>query len=119
MFEWSKFFALAEELGARATDEAALRSAVSRAYYAVFGTARERLRNEGVAEEVLQSHWKVWRDYRRAPGRRALGIDGDRLKAKRVRADYANTIGFLPALVRDSMEMARALLISWDSLPRR
>ncbi len=119
MFEWPKFFTLAEELGARHDDEAALRSAVSRGYYAVFGTARELLRTEGVDEEVLRSHWKVWRGYKQASGRRALGIDGARLKAKRLRADYANTIDDLPALVRDSLEMVRALLIALDSIPRR
>ena len=40
MFEWAAYHTLARELATRSGDEAALRTAVSRAYYAAFCRAR-------------------------------------------------------------------------------
>ena len=54
-FEWSKYLELAEEL-VQLDDEAALRSAVSRAYYAVYGKARGHLQNKGIT--ISKSHYQ-------------------------------------------------------------
>ncbi len=43
MFEWEDFLDVAQALERQSDSEAALRSAISRAYYAVLGIAHERL----------------------------------------------------------------------------
>ncbi|MBD0324008.1 MAG: hypothetical protein ICV72_11575 [Aldersonia sp.] len=61
MFDWEEFLAFAEQLVERDADEAALRTAISRAYYAVYHRASAHLRNNVLvpAHERL-THRKVW-----------------------------------------------------------
>jgi hypothetical protein len=47
MFEWDQFLDLARQLGKQTDSEAALRSAISRAYYAVLGIAYLQLIDSG------------------------------------------------------------------------
>jgi hypothetical protein len=48
MFDWSRYLDLADELARRVSDEAAERSAISRAYYAAFGMSRRHLVQSGI-----------------------------------------------------------------------
>jgi muconolactone delta-isomerase len=48
VFDWIKFLDLAEDLATRADDEAASRSAISRAYYAAFHIGRDHLARSGI-----------------------------------------------------------------------
>ena len=113
MFDWSRYVILAEELAARTQDEAALRSAVSRAYYGVFGKTRELLRAEGVSLPASgRVHRLIWRQCRSAtePRRRHLGLAGDWLRDKRNAADYGDSLSDLPLLAGDSIRVAREML---------
>ena len=58
-FDWSQYFDVSRELADQARDapaplqEARLRATISRAYYAVFGQARDYLRRHDRIREVL------------------------------------------------------------------
>jgi hypothetical protein len=89
-FDWNHYLTLAQELGKR-PDDASKRTAISRAYYAVFNTASNRptvlaytfTKGEG-------SHERVWSLYGRNTNQECRDIAriAGRLKGKRVRADY-------------------------------
>ncbi len=66
-FDWRDYLLLAEDLATRQGDEAAARSAISRAYYAALGRAAEVLRGEGRTISFMQTHSDVWRALRRGP----------------------------------------------------
>jgi uncharacterized protein (UPF0332 family) len=93
MFEWRDYLRIAEQLitGA-AKDEAALRAAVSRAYYAAFNVAKARLfaQNRMTALQVRNVHMAVWQHYSSSPDARELRIGqaGYRLRNARNSADY-------------------------------
>jgi hypothetical protein len=119
-FDWSRYLTLAEELVRRGNDDACLRSGISRAYYAVFGRARELLRDEGVELPGREVHSAVWLTYLGAPyrQRRNIGIIGDRLRRLRMRADYEATFIDLPALAPRAVVDAGTLLRQLDALER-
>jgi hypothetical protein len=60
VFEWIDAFGLAHDLAAR-PDEAAQRSAISRAYDAVFGAARDRLTERGRRASGGPPHHRAWK----------------------------------------------------------
>ncbi len=65
-FDWFEYLTLAEELALRMKEEAAVRSAISRAYYAGFNLARIRLgqNNVPLARHLsLGSQEARWRAY--------------------------------------------------------
>lgn len=90
-FDWRGDLALADRLAAETEDEAALRSAVSRAYYAAYHRASQLVRErELVASSVELRHTVVWRLLKDQPSisfRRA-GDRGFQLKHAWVQADY-------------------------------
>jgi hypothetical protein len=89
-FDWKDFLSLAQEL-ARSTDEASKRTAISRAYYCVFNLAFARAESTGCSYPRGEGfHQWCWRKYSETPDSfcRKLGVDGDRMRALRVRADY-------------------------------
>ena len=120
-FDWADYLVFAEELAQR-SDEAALRSAMSRAYYAAFCTARNRLRQDHPyfekERQALDSHKRVWDVYRNDTHepRHSIGEVGDRLRKKRRLADYEDEVRGLPKLARDTTAKARRLLDWLDSL---
>jgi hypothetical protein len=77
------FLRVAQEL-ARQEDEAALRTAIGRAYYALFLSARDKT---GVTSPRAV-HTEVIRAVRKRPGHRALADQLDALRRLRVVADY-------------------------------
>ena len=96
MFDWADYLELADNLLGQA-NEAAFRSAVSRAYYAVYNRARQKLIEESLIYRADPSepykHKAVWDLYRYSddPPRRKVGLDGDRLRKSRTDADYNNS----------------------------
>jgi len=90
VFGWADYVALARELGARADDEAAQRSAISRAYYAAFGLAQERLIEWGWQAAGGRPHHGVWSTYQSSPREacRRIGEIGFVLRDQRNTADY-------------------------------
>jgi uncharacterized protein (UPF0332 family) len=118
-FDWSEYLTLAEELAQRRQDAASLRSAISRAYYAAFCSARDVLRREGV---VLQPtggiHAMVWHAYLNDPRRQWIGIGqrGDMLRRYRVRADYEAQFARLPEITAQSVVAAQIVLRQLQAL---
>lgn len=92
-FDWRDFMTVASTL-AQNTDEASLRSAVSRAYYAVYHTAvteapKHQVRIVRLAGQ--SDHEACWLSYKTVPAVVQVGLDGDRLKKQRHDADYRQT----------------------------
>ena len=89
-FDWNNFLVLAEELARRA-DEASKRTAISRAYYCVFNLAFARAEwSAGPFPGAESFHNWCWGKYEATPdlGCQQLGHDGQRMKRRRVKADY-------------------------------
>ncbi len=110
MFDWTLYLDLARRLG-KEPDEASKRSAVSRAYYAVFNRARELLEAEGTpVTNTGKAHDDVWRTLEAAGrGRRKLGIEGKRLRETRRKADYEGVVVALEKVTDDALATADAM----------
>lgn len=115
--------ALAQELSLRTGEEAALRSAVSRAYYSVYHQARIRLNSNNVSippDDFLGSHqrqWKVFREHLDVNCKR-IGVNGDRLREFRTRADYRDDITNIQSEAKSSLMLAVGIVGSLGALPR-
>jgi hypothetical protein len=62
-FDWNQYLTLAKTLSQAVTDEASLRSAVSRSYYSAFKLALERAELNGYRDkfdETGSSHQLLW-----------------------------------------------------------
>lgn len=91
-FDWNEFLTLAEQLATR-PDDASKRTAISRAYYCVFNLAFARAETTvGPKPQDATYHAWCWNQYTRSGNRscKQLGLDGDRMKKLRVKADYKN-----------------------------
>lgn len=89
-FDWNDFLSLARQL-ARSRDEASKRTAISRAYYCAFNLAYARAeKTVGPKPRDASYHQWCWDQYTSTNDRtcKQLGNAGQRMKARRVRADY-------------------------------
>ena len=99
-FAWVEYLTVAEALvhqrGTLAPEEACCRAAISRAYYAAYGAARNHARDvEGLGlVQTGDDHQRVLGHYRRAavPSHQAIGELLFRLRQARAQADYADTL---------------------------
>lgn len=124
MFDWGELLSLAQELAGRSGDQAAARSAVSRAYYASFHQAKEhllasddspRLSRHGAAHEQVPEHLKQ-------PGRtraeRSAAAKLERLKRQRKWADYeASEKPRLESEVEQALRDAKFILAQLTTQP--
>jgi len=121
-FDWNEYLALARKLAA-AGDEASKRSAISRAYYFVFNVAFARAEATAGGYPGGESFHKwCWDKYEKTPDAncRRLGIDGTRMKRRRVKADYkATDIPRLDDEVRRMLAEAQQFRASLDALNPR
>lgn len=121
MFDWANFLKLAEKL-VEQTDQAALRSAVSRAYYASYHRALGKLLDEGQMHRIDPTqpgkHKVIWDLYRDSVDdkRRQVGIKGDRLRKDRTNADYNNTFEANVPMARQCVNSAKFLCQSIEQL---
>lgn len=116
-FDWSEYLTLAQALAdaasASASPKAHRRTAISRAYYAAFIQARNRLRDIehrpvprlNVHEYIIQQ-FKYSRDHRR----HRIGNDLSILRNQRTKVDYDNIVPNLPALTDQSLGRARRII---------
>jgi hypothetical protein len=119
-FNWSEYLSVAEALcgrpqsGPPAGTEARQRTAVSRAYYAGFVSARNRLRDvDGVSIPASGNpHTFVAYRYSSAADshRVRIGIELRRLRIARNRCDYEDVVRNLPRLERESLAGAALIL---------
>jgi uncharacterized protein (UPF0332 family) len=90
-FAWEAFLALAEDLQNSRSDEAAMRSAVSRAYYAAYHLSLAFLEQNSIAiTSMANQHQAVWHEFQRGPDKnwKTVCRIGNNLKLRRVDADY-------------------------------
>lgn len=115
-FDWREYLTLAEQL-ALSPDEASRRSAISRAYYALYHRARPLLEAPGASlSERADSHAFVWRSLEsRGRGLRRLGQQGRRLRDLRQQADYEPEARLTDTDVQQVLESVRQLMTLIDS----
>ncbi|MGQ9625942.1 MAG: hypothetical protein ACUVV0_03445 [Anaerolineae bacterium] len=123
-FDWSKYLYLAQELAGQPTspsgEEARLRSAISRAYYAAFCKARNYLRDEekllvppgGEAHRYVRDVFRTSSDslYRR------IGHNLARLRIDRNRADYEDFVVGLSSITVIDLKLAKEVISDLSTL---
>lgn len=120
VWAWSNYLDLAQELVARADDEAAARSAISRAYYAAFGSVRDHLVRRGATvPKAGPAHAVVWTRFHASadPTHRRIADIGRILRKKRSQADYDETYPHLTLDARRAVALAQRLLSDLAGLP--
>jgi uncharacterized protein (UPF0332 family) len=91
-FDWNDYLKLAKTLS-ESTDDAALRTAISRAYYCVYNLSLDKATmNSFSLKKGASTHVQVWSLYGRNTDRdkicSQLSAIGGRMKSRRVKADY-------------------------------
>src|SRR4051812_26723610 len=123
-FDWTEYLHLAQEMAGQAatpsTEEAQLRSAISRAYYALFCKARNHLRDveqHRIPSDSLAHHY-VQAQFRnsRNKTRREIGRNLNRLRALRNQADYDDAVPALLVLTKAVLNLARRSMFLLDNL---
>jgi len=117
-FDWSEYLKLAQELAGQtvspANEEAKLRSSVSRAYYAAFCKARNYLRDiEGHSiPSTPEAHRYVRDKFKNSPDRlrRKIGDGLDRLRIRRNRVDYEDSVTGLPSMATMSLKLTQDII---------
>lgn len=112
MFGWNDYLTVAQRLTAPPADEAHLRTAISRAYYAAYHAAAAFVRAEGTLPSG-HSHVTVWDALAADLGTDGAeaGRRGHRLKLLRQAADYRNPFpGDIDKQVRFALGEARSLV---------
>jgi hypothetical protein len=119
-FNWAEYLSVAEDLcgmlvsGPAAGTEARRRAGVSRAYYASYVSARNRLRDvdritiprRGNPHDFVKKQFMNDLD----AVRRQIGIELDRLRLARNKCDYQDVVQQLPKLARRSLARAAGIL---------
>ena len=121
MFDWARYLVLAQDLVVqRSDDEASLRCAGSRAYYAAFCMASTLVFPNGRPDSTgIGSHALVWKTYKKAAEQitRKLAEDGFRLKRWRVTCDYDGSADITLAQTRLQIALAQSVLERLNSIP--
>jgi uncharacterized protein (UPF0332 family) len=113
-FDWNLYLQLAKRLSA-AGDDAAKRSAVSRAYYSAFHAASIAIKSHNVTTDPRHArdrHHRVWMAYINSSVKvcRHIGSDGQRLKYDRQEADYEPDSSFVDTRVQQCIAKAENLV---------
>lgn len=119
-FDWKDYVYLAEDLLKR-SEESCLRSAISRAYYGVFGIARNI---KGCKESARSNiHWKVINGYKSSGDKneRNIGRILDKLRRSRNDADYNEKKTISKSLTERAVYSAKHVLAEFfnDTLDMR
>ena len=124
-FDWADFLTLADALvcdpDSPGPEEASLRTAISRAYYAAFRVALNFGRDKGefTPTQTGQDH-RLVRDHFRSSSqriRRKIGLDLGRLYDNRRNADYDDVLSGRPdSLAQSSVAVAQNVLNALSSL---
>jgi uncharacterized protein (UPF0332 family) len=111
-FNWSLYLQLAQQL-AGSLDEAAHRTAISRAYYSAYHAVNDQLVANNVVTDLQRpSHERVWSVYVKSsqPACKRIGNVGFRLRNARVEADYQGNKTPSPALLQRSLRDAQSII---------
>lgn len=121
MFNWQDYLSIADQL-LQQQNEAAFRSAISRAYYATYNRAVTKLIEEMLITRVdpteVGKHKKTWDLYRFSQDgrRRQIGINGDRLRKARTDCDYDQDTSIDSTVASKCVGGARRLYDEIDGL---
>ena len=120
MFDWHEFLDLARQLEASSLNEAVLRTAISRAYYAAYHRASRHVRVAQLAPTTKRlTHELVWSLFAESSDERYrdVGDRGVELKLERIRADYnARYPGDLAKSARKAIDVSEAIIRLIDAL---
>jgi len=107
-FDWSTYLAVARHLlsapFATEHQEVAVRSSISRAYYAAFCIARNYVRRAIPVPHTGQAHAVVWNQH--DPRAQLVARKGVRLKTHRRKADYDDDVVGLSALAEQGIRLS-------------
>ena len=111
-FSWREYLRLASELAERKSEEASIRSAVSRAYYAAFHTAANHRAARSSLPTRGGSHGSVWLALMdsNVPTWQRAGNIGHKLMKFRHEVDYRDTVPNLRFRVGDAIRWADDIL---------
>lgn len=123
-FDWAEYFHVAQELSEQTKNslhqDARLRSAISRSYYAAFGKARDHLRlKDKLVEPRVDSkgqrinpHAYVAETFKNSADKERveIGVNLERMRLLRNKADYEGTFDMLAPFARTSLTMAKNVL---------
>jgi len=117
-FDWSEYLNLAKELAKQssspASEEAKLRSAISRAYYAAFCKARNYLRDvKGIQMTgSAQDHQIVAKLFKACSDRNwnKVGVNLERLRIDRNKVDYDDSISGLQSMSKVDLALAQQII---------
>ena len=123
-FDWSEYLNLANELANQATvpanQEAKLRTAISRSYYAAFINARNYLRDkEGILiPKTGDAHGYVSQQFELSidPVRRTLGENLVRLRIYRRQADYVDKFPGLFGITLAALKLSEEVIAILSNL---
>jgi hypothetical protein len=124
-FDWADYLKLAEALTrdpvSPGPEEASLRTAISRAYYAAYRNASNLAASRGeiILSGLASDHGFVINHFQNAadPTRQKIGARLSRLRGNRNKADYDDVFPGRPAdTARSSVTLARNVLAALSSL---
>ena len=106
-FDWREFLIVAHGLR-NDPSEGAQRTCLGRAYYYVYNLGLAKARSLTFKEDLPNLHRKLWDWYQKQtdPTIRQMGVEGLRMHALRIEADYKNTVPNLAGAVR--LQLGRA-----------
>ena len=124
--DWSEYFNLAKEL-AETSEEAELRSAVSRAYYSAFCLARNYLRDIQLDPRLswhktydINAHKYVAEKFiynqSKSQTMIEIGQNLNRLRKMRNKAEYEDTIFYLQKEARTALMLAQNIILALSNL---
>ena len=123
-FDWSEYLNVAKELAGVTTtpanQEAKLRAAISRAYYAAFINARNHLRDQegylipttGNAHRYVSQQFELSSDV----VRQSIADKLSRLKAYRKQADYVDKFPGLAGITLMALKLSEEIISTLNSL---
>lgn len=120
-FDWSQYLELAKNLSNK-TDEASLRTAVSRSYYCAYNLALDRAKLNQYrppADNMGGIHEQLWNLYGRNDTDhdcKYLALWGPRMKRRRVKADYHLNYPNIQQEAKDAIKDAEQCLAKLAAL---
>jgi uncharacterized protein (UPF0332 family) len=110
MFDWLLYLNVADKM-ISLESEAGFRSAISRAYYGVFGKVRNRLETKGLSfnQDNVHQHVIEWLISQSDSNIKKIGWDLHYLRGERNRSDYNSKLCIDRQRAEKSLILARSL----------
>jgi uncharacterized protein (UPF0332 family) len=114
-FDWSHYLDIAQDLYMQASNsshqDASLRCAISRAYYATFHKARLSLYDKWgiLVPEDATAHWEIRKEFKRK-SQRQIAATLDRMRIDRNKADYNDSVVGLTTMASENLKRANQVI---------